>query len=112
MAVASNPMNDANAKAKVMPAEPVSPPATIAEGLKEASTFTPSGPPLDRMAADVITRHISSSSIRAPRIRAPTSTWQSDSSVTSAQAIEVHAHQGSTFFFYDTTPTKKPKRDS
>ena len=83
-------MKDANANASAMPAEPVRPPARIAEGLNDAATCTPSGPPSARIAKAVISRHDSSITSSTPSSLAPTSTRHSVSSVTSVHAI---AHQ-------------------
>ena len=47
------------------------------DGLNDAAKFSPSGPPLDRMATDVTTSEPSSRIVNVPSTLAPTSTWHS-----------------------------------
>src|SRR6187431_1251619 len=101
-------MNDANAKANAMPAEPASPPARILSGAKDAAKLSPSGPPSTRIANETMSSDASSSSMSTPSTLAPTSTLNSESPVTRSQAMSAHAHHGSRPNSPETTTPKKP----
>src|SRR5690242_5971637 len=115
MAVASNPMKDAKAKARAMPADPVKPPTKTALGENEAPKSSPCGPPpLNTTASEVSTSEPSSNNISMPRNLAPTSTLNADSASTAAQASSDHTHQDSEmpnwlFICSPITAPKKPK---
>ncbi len=81
-------MNEANAKANAMPADPASPPMRIWSGANDAAQLAPSGPPLAKIAMDTMMSDASSSSMSTPRSLAPTSTLSSESAVTSTQAMQ------------------------
>jgi hypothetical protein len=87
MAVASNPMNEANAKAMAIPAAPVIPPARIAVGSNDAARLTPpSGPPLTRIATATVRSASTSRTRKTPSTFAPMSTDRRESAVTIAHA--------------------------
>src|SRR3954447_20665258 len=115
MAVASNPMNDAKAKASAIPADPVKPPTKTALGEKDAPKSRPCGPPpLTTTAIEVSTSEPSSKIISTPRNLAPTSTLNADSASTAAHASSVQTHQDSEmpnwlFICSPITAPKKPK---
>src|SRR3954468_16231150 len=94
MAVASKPMNEANANDSAIPADPVIPPTRMFPGAKEAPRSMPSGPPpRTRTTTEVSSSDPSSSTISTPSSLAPTSTLNADSASTRAQASSDQIHQ-------------------
>ena len=118
MAVASNPMKEAKAKASAMPAEPVNPPAKTWLGAKDWVNPRPSGPPPRTSTAIAkVASEASSQIISTPSTFAPTSTLSSDSPVTRTQAMSTQTYQGRSmpsweFICPASSPPKKPNTAS
>jgi len=84
------------------------------DGANEAARSNPSGPPPVKMtASDMTARQRTSSDMNTPRTLAPTSTLNSDSAVTPAQAMRLQTYQGQEMLSLsaispDATAPKKP----